>query len=498
MTVLMRPGPFLAALFAMPSAWTVDIDPQDTVHYDRCLAYLTALDGELGHAPASDPRLIGAEMALVDLALCGDVRDRGDDGGIWRHRAHELRDLRAAAGVPIGAGAKNFADAVPDLWVDALDGCSAACLAGLDHFPASAQDPQAVALRCYASGDWRPIMELGDRGPHGQIALAHAFLQGGFGDKVAAMDHSSMPALAWADFSRAAGESEDSSAACLREAVVRASFLAVAPDLPASAATAAAVVAALIPDDGSSAQAAPSVGKLRFAMIAHGTWDQGGTVVVLWNLAEAACAGPAGLRDADGAWRLGGVGDRAAQARLELCQGMWHRHDFLRQGFSQDSAALMAGMASAHGWFGAYHALMEAQWQDPAAVAAFADGIDAELAHGPGAIPPVRLIGMVYEVRSRFPDYRARADAQIAAIVAGHAKAEPARGAGWGEIGAVLEKTGQLGLVLDALRAALVADPGNPEARRLLLSVPPAVSASSATTAIPAQTASAKGPDANF
>ncbi len=503
MTVLMRPGPVLATLFVALSAtraWAVDIDPQDTVHYDRCLAYLTALDAELGTAPASDPRLIGAEMALVDLALCGDVRDRGDDGGIWRHRAHELRDARAAAGAPIGIAARIFADAVPDLWVDALDGNSAACLAGLDHFPASKDDPQAVALRCYASGDWRAVRNREDLGPHGQIALAHAYVRSGSVDLIAAMDHSSMPALTWADFSRAAGDSEESSAASLREAVVRASFLAVAPDLPASAATAAAAVAALIPVDGSGAASAPTVGKLRYAMIANGTWGQGATVLALWHLADAACAGPTGLRDQDGTWHLGAVGDRAAQSRLELCLGMWHRHDFLRQGDANASAALMTGIADEHGWFGAYHAMMEAQWQDPSWVGAFADGIDAELKHGPGAIPPVRLIGMVFEVSCRLPVYGERADNQIARLADGHAKAEAT--AGWVEIGQILEKTdpGLLALATGGLAAAAAADPGNAEGKRLsmLASQPPTAASATTPRAATLAVVAAKGPDANF
>jgi tetratricopeptide (TPR) repeat protein len=456
----------LAAAAALAAA--VDMDPSGMIHQERCLNFLSDLDKALANAPATDPRLARAEMALVDLALCGDVRNRGANGGIWRQRARELRDLRAAAGVPVGAAAKTFVDAVPDLWVDALDAKSAACLDALAKFPASANDPQARALRCYATGDWRELKPLTGLGPHEQVALAIAYLRAGMAQAVETMDHSAMPALTYASIEHAAmGFSHEGSAACLREAVVRTALLAVSPDLPPSAATAAAAVTALVPDDGQAS--AVTTGRLRWAMFTNNAWEQGASVLAVWNLAEAACAGPTGLRDAQGNWRMGALGDRAAQARLELCQGMWHRHDFLRNMLSapEESAALSTAVQNGDpGWFGAFHRLIEAQWRDDSALTAFGDGIDAELAHGPGMIPPVRLIGVVNEVRTHFPAYAGRAEEQERKLAALHAQAEAGRGAGWGELGWNLAQIRHLAWTADGFTAAAAADPWSPELAR--------------------------------
>jgi hypothetical protein len=468
----MRPLLLLLLVGALSAA---DLDPYATLDHDALLAWLARGDARSATMPASDPGLAAAEMALVDLALGSELVDARGVGSVWRTRAGELRALRHAA----GAAPADFHAAVPDLWVDALDGRTQACLDGLAHYGAAADSPQGRALRCFAISDWRALRGRADLGAHEQVALATALarcrmlqpLCDAHLDLVAPYGAGSL-------LDDAAGRGHDNltdraTAGMLRAAVAHAATLATAGDLPADAAPlAAAFIAAAT--HGATAAAPADV---RLAVGAQAAWEDGAVVLAAWRLADAAASAPnVGLRDAAGHWRLGGCGDQASAVRQELACAVYQRQELLRHHQPGDNGRdRLAGpiIAGDHGLLGAGQ-----RWianGQPADLREFATAIAAEPARPGGGLPPPLLLGWIGgyvvadDIRPSDMTPVSRACMDITRDLArAQDRAEHGHAAGWAGFGTPdIRDPRTQALAAPGLAAAAVADPWSPALCRL-------------------------------
>ncbi len=459
------PGCVLASCISAALA-AADDDLFTTIDPILATATLAHLRDTLGQTPASDPRLGLAEMALVDLALTGDPRDCGGRGGVWRQRARELRDSRRAA----GAVPDSFAAAIPDLWVDALDGASAACLTALDHFPRSADEPQARAVRCWATGDWRPLRAQAVTTVHERLALAVAYGRSHMGQSIERLDRSGLPPFAYATLQNMAEwYNWEGTYGTLRHALRLVPAIAASPQLPDSAASSIADLAGSLRLSGT-----PPLDTRASALLA--AMDQGDLVlrwapmVAGWRLADAGTMGPAGIRDAHGAWSLIGLGDWSAATRLAIVLSTWHCHDYL--GYSWETLTygdpiFQQEFDAELGIFGAMQRLNASGYRNEEAGREVLAGIAAELSRPAGGLPPCRLIGFADEVRHDFKRLAGESQQIIERLLAAQSQAEAGRAAGWQEVGRQAQRAGLLERIPAALQAAAAADPWSPELERL-------------------------------
>ncbi len=433
-----------------------------------CTSTLEHLRETLGQVPASDPRLASAEMALVDLALSGDPRDCAGRGGVWRQRARELRNLRRKD----GTAEKTLAGALPDIWVDALDGAIVPCLAALDRFPAADKEPQARAVRCWATGDWRALSKRENPSVHERLALAAAYSRCQMQLALEHLDRTGLPPLAFAAMQNATSPySEEGNESAWLQALRLVPAIISSPQLPAS--TEAAVGDLRRSLNLTKSTPPPLLPQaLSVAMVNGDAVYKQAPFVAGMRIVNAAISGPSGIRDGGGAWVLIGLGDAASYARLALFLASWHRHDFMGITWEEHETggAILDQISDAdHGIFGGIQLLLASQYKSEDAGRQVLKGIEAELAQAAIGIPPCRLIACAEDVR-RGCDHLANESKQVMEhLFAAQRAAESGRAAGWEEIGRQARSAGMLSIIAADLQQAASADPWSSELERLAL-----------------------------
>jgi tetratricopeptide (TPR) repeat protein len=444
-------------LFAAEADPLVDLDP---IHNATLLAQLR---GRLAQAPATDPGLAAAQMALVNLALGGDLRDRGACGGLWRQRARELRDLRKAA----GCTPATFIDAIPDLWVEAMDGRTASCMQALSAFPDAKDHPHARALRTWCTGDWRELRALpGPLGAHERTALALAYWHSGMGQALEQMDHRGLSDFTYGTILCAAVKfSHEGSAMALAAAVQEVVPITISPQLSEAGIAARTVLMQAAKADGPGEA-------LRRALRRNDTGEQGEVLVAAWKVVEAGCSGPQGLRSDDGTWRLIGLGDWSTAARHHLSQALLVRHQFVRmqwgvpEAADRISAPIIAGDT---GLLAAQHRHLAGHERNQDDARAFLLAIGKEFENpGPGRIPAARLISYPLTVLRNPGTLKPELDPILRAALRAQVEQETGRAAGWAELGAMLQIARRLDLATTEVAAARDLDPWSVELFRLV------------------------------
>jgi tetratricopeptide (TPR) repeat protein len=443
-------------------AFALDIDPFTDVDTTRNAQLLTLLSKEFKGISPADPVLIKSEMALVNLALDGDLSDAGGNGPIWRQRARELRDLRIAAGVK----AATFEDAIPDLWIDALDGRTAACIAALDRFADAAQKPHSRALRCVATKDWRELRKLNDLTTHERIALAMAYSACGMSGALQKVDHSDFPTFAWARLlASTVGFTHEGNNQALQEAVHLTSLLAQSKSLSPNAVKALTAYQAAC-GNRVDPSAINSPQNLIEALQSNETWRKGEVILSGWRFLDAATDGQTGLRSANGEWKLISAPDWATANKLQLFIGAWRLHAFIRYQYGVPEMAdelskpIIDGDT---GILGFWHHCLSNPNPDTKTANSLLDAIDREATRPYGGLPPMLLADAVRIIQMRAKGIKEHAQKTMEKLVTAHLAAEPQCSLGWRTIGSTLSDLGHLELATEDLTHAASLDPWSPE-----------------------------------
>lgn len=139
--------------------------------YGENLRAWRAIEAELARSP-DDQRLLGAAVTVLwRMSLLGDPSYRGV-AMPWFSRARELAAQRATLR---GGRTATAEELLPELWVLAIDGRTAAAVAALDA-AGGGDAPGVRALRCWCTRDWRPLRGRDDLAPEERLALVRALM----------------------------------------------------------------------------------------------------------------------------------------------------------------------------------------------------------------------------------------------------------------------------------------------------------------------------------
>ncbi len=289
-------------ILTLPMVYGSSCDPWQDTDRTHNLALIAELRTRWGKTDQPDDQLAIAHMALVNLALSGNPSNIGDRGGIWRQRARELGDMRQ--GRPA-----SFHDRIPHLWVLALDGFAKALIDELDATPAATDDPHARALRCFATGDWRPLNKQPQKTAHEALALYLSSSCAGLEDD----EINDVPARTVPDGLRGIVRPDHSNKyrPALSYLLIDASLLLLSPRLPQEQAL--PIVKRLATASQTDGESLPALA----AAVRRLPTDPG-VLQALWELCDVCRSGPRGVRAQDGKWILVGLGDWAVEVRQGL------------------------------------------------------------------------------------------------------------------------------------------------------------------------------------
>lgn len=450
-TVLLVLASFIAvSATAVGSDWYEDLSSRTQF---RALAELRA---PLDAAP-EDPALLGrAALAYVSLGI-GAAPAEWQAPGPFLAYARTCLDRRAAK-IPL-AGCATIADAAPELWYLAQVGRRAEVGQVLDRLPDAAASPVGRALRCLVDRDWRALEALPQRTAIENYALIHAYAECGLKNRVENLrvDAAKIGELTGPDcFFQAHVFSHQAPSEAVRQALADTVLLLTAQSVAEDQALALAKPLAAALGVSTEGARAAMLGRITGALRAADP-DQGGIVGAAWEACTALLAGPAGIRDAQGAHRLFQAGDVAAWARDRLALAAWMRLYFTSNQLGDPDSAkqLWEGViaASPDGFLGHYlrvRANLD-QGGGPGGAAPLLAAIDRELPRAQGRLREDLLLRGTW----------------AATRVGGAADGRPARLLALPAGGAVLrwvESCRPLGIeapVMRRLTAARLADPAN-------------------------------------
>ncbi|HAT11389.1 MAG TPA: hypothetical protein DCS97_12535, partial [Planctomycetes bacterium] len=432
-------------------ALDLQCDPWASIDRQANETLLQQLSAAWDTSMPSDAERRTAAMALVNLALNGDVRlCPGDEGGVYIARAAELLAMSPAVAEP-----RTFNDQIPHLWLAAYSARSAEVVAALDKAGAAADSPQGRSLRCFSTLDHRALRAVISPNPlEALILLRSALEQAGsnptgynwlllsdFAPAERARLFSLIPPMSAAVLSHSLWRTADATPEMLRS-TLRAALLDTLRLLthPAAdqAARQACIAGWLASVDGAHDDA-ERIARLVADTAGADLARPGPQIAAALRFLETCLTPPRSLRSGDGRWHLDNLGDRASTTRRMLIKGVRFHHLPVKR----KPAIYKATYGSLLEGTDLCAAMLAAQandYDDEEADRRLETAVRGEAARGLDGFGITHTADIVddYMTSGRFKD---RSQRLMVDLLAAYAQQRPRAGLGWSRLCMILPRT---------------------------------------------------------